>query len=204
MFFLRAQLVPVVIKHASITRPSPARTINKYYSASIKFTSCSSCHIMLKAIRFDTTSDAYGPWTWTWTTTWTCPRYQARSATFSPAECGKYGKSARFDSVWFRSVPFSVPLFVCSLGNSEKKTEMHLFIAGQHAMQACQSGQAGRQAGKLTYIEFREHFELLIITNRAYIVYIPTIYICTCPCLTSHARTSQSSVWFMLIDKFTH
>lgn len=46
----------------------------------------------------------------------------------------------RLDSVWF-----SVPLFVCSLGNSEKKTEMHLFIAGQHAMQACQSGQAGRQ-----------------------------------------------------------
>lgn len=102
--------------------------------------------------------------------------------------------SIRFGLVPFRSVPFSVPLFVCSLGNSEKKTEMHLFIAGQHAMQACQSGQAGRQAGKLTYIEFREHSELLIITNRAYIVYIPTIYICTCPCLTSHARTSQSSV----------
>lgn len=49
-----------------------------------------------------------------------------------------------FVSVRFCFVPFCVPFFVCcSLGNSEKKTEMHLFIAGQHAMQAC---RAARQA----------------------------------------------------------
>lgn len=73
-----------------------------------------------------------------------------------------YYYTSVFVSVRFCFVPFCVPFFVCcSLGNSEKKTEMHLFIAGQHAMQAC---RAARQPGKLTYIEFREHSVLLIIT----------------------------------------
>lgn len=59
-----------------------------------------------------------------------------------------YYYSSVFVSVRFCSVPFCVPFFVCcSLGNSEKKTEMHLFIAGQHAMQAC---RAARQPGRQT------------------------------------------------------
>lgn len=59
-----------------------------------------------------------------------------------------YYYTSVFVSVRFCSVPFCVPFFVCcSLGNSEKKTEMHLFIAGQHAMQAC---RAARQPGRQT------------------------------------------------------
>lgn len=158
---------------------------------------------MPKAIRFDT-SDACGPWTWTWT----CPQnqfYRARSATFSPSKCRKWkivSTTIPLYSSRFGSVPFCVPFFVCcSLGNSEKKTEMHLFIAGQHAMQAC---RAARQPGKLTYIEFREHSELLIITYIANRQTDRHTYIYVLVHVWPHARTSQNSVWFMLIDKFTH
>lgn len=126
-----------------VMRPSLNRTINKY-SALIKFKSWCSCHIMPKAIRFDT-SDACGPWTWTWT----CPQnqfYRARSATFSTPKSGKWKivstTTLLFVSVRFRSVLCSV---LCLLTRQFRKENRNAFI---YSWTTCHAGMSNRQAGR--------------------------------------------------------